>query len=194
MGPDVAAARHRAAGTSLWSSGAAPRATSGQSIACHTACHSTDSWESTKMELDCLLQLWGIRPPRPHCGALGYSMQSSQNASYKKRSQMPKDIRCAPALAPITCKPKQGALHGLRPRRSAYERSPSCRPSGRLHVAVEMIWLQDKTPDLDALTDLSRLSMGPSVPSSSNMHYQVGLPYVVSQSWRELKYDAASIT
>jgi hypothetical protein len=42
-------------------------------------------------------------------------------------------------------------------------------------VAVEMIWLQDKTPDLDALTDLSRLSMGPSVPSSSNMHYQVGL-------------------
>ena len=43
-------------------------------------------------------------------------------------------------------------------------------------MAVEMMWLQDKTPDLDALTDLSRLSMGPSVPSSSNMHYQVGLP------------------
>ena len=61
-------------------------------------------------------------------------------------------------------------------------------------MAVELVWLQDKTPDLDAMTDLSRLSMGPSVPSSSNMHYQVGPLCVVSQFWRELKNNAASST
>lgn len=42
-------------------------------------------------------------------------------------------------------------------------------------MALEVTWLQDKTPDMDAMTDLSRMSVGPSVPSASNMNYQVGL-------------------
>jgi len=42
-------------------------------------------------------------------------------------------------------------------------------------MALEVTWLQDKAPDMDAMTDLSRMSVGPSVPSASNMNYQVRL-------------------
>ena len=43
-------------------------------------------------------------------------------------------------------------------------------------MAIEVTWMQDRTPDMDAMTDLSRMSLGPSLPSSSNMQYQVWLP------------------
>ncbi|EIE23242.1 hypothetical protein COCSUDRAFT_42153 [Coccomyxa subellipsoidea C-169] len=43
------------------------------------------------------------------------------------------------------------------------------RPSGRLHVGVVATWLKNSAPELDSLTDLSYLSLGPSAPSSTVM-------------------------
>lgn len=40
-------------------------------------------------------------------------------------------------------------------------------------MAIKVTWMQDRAPDMDAMTDLSRMSLGPSVPSSANMHDQV---------------------
>ncbi len=51
----------------------------------------------------------------------------------------------------------------------------ACRPKGRLHVAIEVTWMQNRAPDMDAL---SRMSLGPSLPSSSNIPDQVRLSHV----------------
>ena len=41
------------------------------------------------------------------------------------------------------------------------------RPAGRLEVGVAVTWLQHCAPEDDALTEMSRLSLGPSLPSSA---------------------------
>jgi hypothetical protein len=44
---------------------------------------------------------------------------------------------------------------------------PRRRPAGRLRVDVSVAWLQNCAPEDDALTEMSRLSLGPSAPSSA---------------------------
>lgn len=66
------------------------------------------------------------------------------------------------------------------------------RPSGKLHVAITMRWLQDRAPDLDAMTDLSRLSLGPSVPSSSAMHYQVSMTRALQKRFPSSFFERGS--
>ena len=57
----------------------------------------------------------------------------------------------------------------------AHTMKTACRPKGRLHVAIEVTWMQNRAPDMDALTELSRMSLGPSLPSSSTIPDQVRL-------------------
>ena len=40
------------------------------------------------------------------------------------------------------------------------------RPAGQLSVRVAVMWLANCTPEDDALTEMSRLSLGRSLPSS----------------------------
>jgi hypothetical protein len=61
------------------------------------------------------------------------------------------------------------------------------RPSGRLHLGVRGTWLKNCAPDQDALTDLSRLSLGPSMPSSSAAGEQVWTPVMLLQCARRMK-------
>ena len=42
-------------------------------------------------------------------------------------------------------------------------------------MAIEVTWMQNRAPDMDALTELSRMSLGPSLPSSSTIPDQVRL-------------------
>ena len=42
-------------------------------------------------------------------------------------------------------------------------------------MAIEVTWMQNRAPDMDAL---SRMSLGPSLPSSSNIPDQVRLSHV----------------
>jgi len=44
---------------------------------------------------------------------------------------------------------------------------PRRRPAGTLRLDVCVAWLQNCAPEDDALTEMSRLSLGPSAPSSA---------------------------